>query len=190
MTLITAEKLKKIVDLVETVPQEYRQKCFEILLTHALQGATGALPVSGAPQAVPPPPPPTTPQKTFVLPIDVKAFLSQYKLDESILWKFFIVEGNQLRPIYHLKANKKAAAQIQHTLMMALENALVTGQFQCEIETIRERCTDQKCYDSANFMATIKNNAGLFKGIETDKPLSLSPDGKSELADLLESLKG
>ena len=89
-----------------------------------------------------------------------------------------------------MKANKKAAAQVQHTLMMALENALVTGQFQCEIETVRERCVDQKCYDRANFMATVKNNAGLFKGIEPDKPLSLSPDGKSELADLLESLKG
>jgi hypothetical protein len=44
-----------------------------------------------------------------------------------------------------------------------------------------------KCYDKANFMANLKNNQKYFKSVDTD-PLVLSPDGKSELADIIEEL--
>ncbi len=187
MIKITQEELKKIIDLTKTVPEEYRQKCFELLLSNALKSLS-------------PPEPDVTPEtikdtkklKTapqFVLPIDVKAFLSQYGLDESLIWKLFIVEGTDIRPIYKLSVHKKATAQIQHTLMMALETAITTGQFQVDVESIRTRCEEQKCYDAPNFMKIIRNNESLFKSIEKDQPLTLSPEGKAELADVLEQFK-
>ncbi len=73
--------------------------------------------------------------------------------------------------------------------MMALEHALSSGQFQIDIEALRARCNDQKCYDGRNFMKNIKDKANLFKPIVDGEPLSLSPDGKTELADLIEQLK-
>lgn len=188
MLTITKDELEKIVELVETVPQEYRQKCFEILLSHALQATAPPSPPLPPRPSVPPQPP--IPPKPFVLPIDVKAFLAQYGLDEPLLWQFYLIEGDQVRPIYRLAARKKAKAQIQHALMLSLENAIATGQFQVDLEALRSRCQDQKCYDSANFMKNIKVSANLFKSIATDQPLSLSPDGKSALADLLEQLPG
>lgn len=191
MSTITAEELQKIVELANTVPEEYRQKCFELLLGHALQAKYHAplvIPAATAGALPPSTPPPT--HKPFVLPIDVKAFLSQYGLDESVLWKFFLVEGEEIRPIYQLQVTKKARAQIQHALMMALENAITTGQFQVDVVALRARCNDQKCFDATNFVKNIKDNAKLFKSIANDQPMSLSPDGKSELADLLEQLKG
>jgi len=188
MSTITTEELKKIVELVKTVPEEYRQKCFELLLSHALQVISPPPPVV-SPVTTGPAPTPTLVPKLFVLPIDVKAFLSQYGLDESLLWKFFLVEETEIRPIYKLETTKKATAQIQHALMMALETAISTGQFQVDIESLRARCKEVKCYYSANFMSYIKKHKNLFKTIEPDQPLSLSPDGKSELADLLEQLK-
>jgi hypothetical protein len=188
MVNITEEELKKIVDLVNVVPQEYRLKCFELLLRHALRGEATIPPLTFVP--TPPSSPATvTPQKPFVLAIDVKAFLSQYGLDESLLWKYFHAEGNEVRPIYKLKTHKKAKAQIEHALMMALESALVTGQFQVELEALRTRCNEQKCYDVPNFMKNLKGNSRLFKSVAGEQPLSLSPDGKSELAELLEALK-
>jgi len=72
---------------------------------------------------------------------------------------------------------------------MALENAITNGQFQVDIEALRTRCNEQKCYDATNFTKNIKDNVNLFKSIANDQPLSLSPDGKSDLADLLEQLK-
>jgi hypothetical protein len=186
MKTVSADQLKQIADLANGVPPEYRAKCFELLLSHAL----GSLPTpdaGGGPKAPVPPSLPIT-AKPFVLPIDVKAFLSQYTLDEAILWKLFLVEGKEIRPIYHLKTTKKATVQIQYALLMALENALTTGEFKVEIEALRTRCTEQKSYDSVNFMTILKNNQNNFKSVNKDEPLVLSPEGKSGLADVIEEL--
>lgn len=186
--MITSEELQKIVELADRVPEVYREKCFELLLGYALHATLSPMPVvPSIPSALPEAP--ASGGKLFVLPIDVRAFLSQYALDESTPWKFFIAEGQEIRPIYQLQATKKATAQIQHALMMALEHALSSGQFQIDIEALRARCNDQKCYDGRNFMKNIKDKANLFKPIVDGEPLSLSPDGKTELADLIEQLK-
>ena len=186
--MITAEELKKIVELANTVPEEYRQKCFELLLSYSLRSVTS--PREGLSGAVNKPAlSQEKTQKKFILPIDVKAFLSQYGLNESVLWKYFLVEGSEIRPIYHLKATQKARAQIQYALMIALETAISTGQFVVDAEKLRTRCQYQNCYDSANFMKNIKDKAELFKSIANDQPMPLSPVGKSELADLIEQLK-
>jgi hypothetical protein len=188
MSTITSEELQEIVDLANSVPEEYRQKCFELLLSNMLyqkqpttiggqKGFVGA----GTPAL-------QQDQVPFILPIDVRAFLSQYGLAESVIWKFFIKDGEEIRPIYQLKETRKAKTQIQHALMLSLENAITKGQFQVETEILRAHCVDQKCYDSSNFAANIQNNAKLFKSVASDQPLSLSPDGKSELAELLEQL--
>ncbi len=188
MKTVTSEQLKHIVELANGVPQEYRVKCFELLLSHALQ-TIAVHPKDAVPQPTPPPSGASPPApKPFLLPIDVRAFLSQYSLDEAKLWKLFFVDNSEVRPIYHLKATKKATAQIQYALLMALENALTTGQFQVEIEALRTRCTEQKSYDSVNFMTILKNNQKMFKSVEKEQPLVLSPEGKSELADLIEEL--
>jgi hypothetical protein len=178
MKLLTAEKLKEIVELTNTVPPEYRQKCFDLLLSYALKSLTPP----------PPPPPPPPPGGPFILPIDVKAFLSQYGLDEAKLWKLYFIDGGEIRPIYQLTETKKSRVQIQHALLMALESALLTGQFQVGIEALRTRCNEQKCYDKINFMTNLKTYKGLFKAVEKDQPLVLSPEGKSELSDIIEQL--
>lgn len=190
MSTITTEELQKIVELANSVPDEYKQKCFELLLADALRMKQpvirGVLPEKQGTEL----PATTKTQVPFILPIDVRAFLSQYGLDESVLWKYFLRDGDEIRPTYQLKVTKKGTAQIQHALMQILENAIVKGQFEIDVEALRTRCIDQKCYDKANFAANLKNNAKLFKSLDADQPLALSPDGKSELAELLEQLQG
>lgn len=189
--MISKEILSKIVELANSIPDEYRQKCFELLLSHTLRTSE---PKAGnkKPDEIASPATPShisRQPKPFVLPIDVKAFLTQYKLDESILWKYFLVEGDVVRPIYHLKTTKKATAEIQHALMISLENALIGGKFQVDMETLRTRCLDHNCYDKTNFNKNLKDNADLFRSVTTDAPLVLSTNGKAELADILEQLK-
>jgi hypothetical protein len=186
--MITTEELKIIVDLANSVPPEYSQKCFELILNHTLlimQPDSSKIKkpekegeLEGDPKKITP----------FVLPIDVRAFLSQYGLNEEIIWRFFLKEGNEIRPTYQIKATKKATAQIHHALMLCLQNAILSGQFQIEYEALRSRCTDQKCYDPSNFTKNIQNNQKFFKSISADQLLVLSPEGKSELAELLEQL--
>jgi hypothetical protein len=187
MSAITEDELKEIVGLANSVPEEYRQKCFELLLSRYLQGTLPAAPppALSAPVSVPQPT-----SKLFTMPIDVRAFLTQYGLTEDILRRVYHIEGNEVRPIYALKTTKKGTAQVEHALLMALESALLTGQFQVEPEELRQRCVDQKCYDKSNFAQHLRNNAKYFKGINLEEPLVLSPDGKAELAEVLERLQG
>lgn len=188
MNQISEEQLQEIVQLAETVPEKFQEKCFELLLSHALGFASrpGISPVSSEPvvqeRAVAPD------QVEFVLPIDVKAFLTQYGFAESTVWDFFLADGEEIRPIYKLSSTKKAEAQTQHALMMALETAIGTGNFTVGIEELRSRCQERKVYDSPNFKKNIKSRANLFRQVDDVEDLTLSPDGKSELADLLETL--
>jgi hypothetical protein len=185
MDLISREELERIVALAETLPETYRQKGFELLLTHALDGQSG--------QPIPSGDAPTDGHadrraETQTLPIDVKAFFNQHHLDLAALEKLFHIEGTEVRPIYTLRDTTKVKAQIHLALLIALESAIHTGQFEIDTPTLRKRCQDQKCYDMANFMRHIRNNAGLFKSIEPSQPLELSVEGKKQLADLVQRM--
>ncbi|MDD5368907.1 MAG: hypothetical protein PHQ40_07475 [Anaerolineaceae bacterium] len=184
MAMISTAELKEIADMANIVPTEYRQKCFELLLANRLAS-------DGAPT-------PDLPQKSIqsnpninnlVLPIDVKAFFNQYRLELGMLSRLFHLEGGEVRPIYRLNENTKVKAELNHALLMALENALRSGQFQVEVELLRNRCQEQKCYDMANFMRHLRKNARLFRGVTSDQPLVLAAEGKSLLATLLRRME-
>ncbi len=185
MAFITAEELQEIVNLANSVPEEYRQKCFELLLSRSLEFGgrqeKGQLPLPASSKQ-------PVRLETSNMPIDVKAFFNQHRLDLNLISTLFHIEGTEVRPIYTLSDTTKVKAEINLALLIALETALRSGQFQVEIETLRTRCQEQKCYDMANFMRHIKNNSRLFKTITTDQPLSLSVEGKAQLGELLKRL--
>ncbi len=182
--MITTEKLKEITKLAESVPEPFRLKCFELLLSHYLSAQETKHDTKVTPKGETK----TESKQTFVLPIDVKAFLNQYSIDEAVLSKLYFIEGNNVRPIYNLKTHKKAVAQIQHALLMSLESALINGEFRFNIETLRHRCKDLKCFDAPNFMAILKKNSSLFKSLDDEEAVFLSTDGKAELANVIEEL--
>ena len=183
--MITTQKLKEITDLAESVPEAFRLKCFELLLSHHLSSVQEA---KNGTKGTPKETKTEFLKQTFILPIDVKAFLNQYSIDEVVLKKLYFIEGYNVRHIYNLKVHKKAAAQIQHALLMSLENALINGEFRFKIETLRQRCKDLKCFDTANFMAILKKNSSLFKSLDDEEAVFLSTDGKAELANIIEEL--
>src|ERR1017187_9285706 len=183
MKSITKEKLKSIVDLSESVPDQYRLICFEILLRDHLMVDYKSTKDEEEKKNESETKKTKEDKKNFIIPLDVKAFLGQFGLAEEIICKLFLTEGDEARPIYTIKETKKSKTQIQYSLLMALENALKSGKFQVGIEELRQKCIDQKSYDTINFMTILKTNNKYYKSIEKDQPLILSPEGKSELAD-------
>lgn len=175
-------KLKEFVEISEKLPEKYREKCFEVLLNNFLKtGRTSEKePETGSDTH----PVPTT-QKKFIIPIDVRAFLQQYNIQEDNIQKLFIVEGEEIRPIYTIKTTVKSDAQIQLAVLTALENALKQGKFEFGIENVRARCKDRAVYDTVNFKTHFRNNKKLFKDLSDDEHVELSPDGKAELADII-----
>lgn len=186
MTEITEKELAAIVKLSESIPEQYRPKCFELLLLDSLKNSSARQSAS------------KTEEKTkdveeareetrISLPIDVKAFLTQYKIGEDKIARLFIYDGTEIRPIYELSTTQKAVAQMQHTLLLCLEKALLTGKFSTSKEESRKRCQEAKCYDRPNFTRNISNNSGYFKSIDAEE-LTLAPEGKSALADIIDEI--
>lgn len=50
---------------------------------------------------------------------------------------------------------------------------------------MRQRCKDKLIYDSANFNAHFKNNEKYFKGLNDKEHIELSPEGLTELAEVI-----
>lgn len=180
-------KINEIVQIAERLPDRYREKCFEILLTRHLSDGSSkeektepAAPVWD-----------TKPTPKFTVPIDVKAFMTQYKVSEDTITKLFLVEGTEIRPIYQVNDKVKSDGQMKVALLTALENALKpSGSFVFAVEEVRKRSAEHGVYDSANFMANFKNSSRLFKGLKNKESVELSPDGKAELAEAISAVLG
>lgn len=90
-----------------------------------------------------------------------------------------------------LGVTKMSEAQTRIALLQALHNALSDGDFQTTVEAVREECKMRKSYDSTNFTANIKNNAGYFDFGTWSKEITdlrLSEAGKKALATIIKSL--
>ena len=173
------KEIKKIIKFVEDLPERYRDKCFDILVSHIVKDR--ALKISSEKykeerkKAI----------KEISLPIDVRAFMNVYSITEDSIKKLFFIEGEEIRPIYKIETTKKSVAQIQVALFTALENALKNGKFEFSMEDVRNKCKELKCYDKPNFKKHFKNNSKLFKSLDDEEHVELSPEGKEKLAEFL-----
>lgn len=175
--------IEEILRLVSEVPEEYRITTYEILLSHFLIGQGFVSPEPDIPEV-------ELAAEPFLIPIDVRAALTQYDLDDSVLSKLFLMEGSEVRPIYILSTTQKARSQMQVACLSALENALRGGKFEFSVEAVRQKLQDLKVIDKANFNANFRNNKKMFKGLDDKEHVELSADGKAELAEtILELVK-
>jgi len=178
--------IQDIITLVEKLDEKYRQKCFEVLLDFYLhkefQPVTEPKPTKEAEEQ--------KSEKEFKIPIDVRAFLQTYEVPEETIGKLFLIEKNEIRPIYKITTTKKSEAQIQLALLAALENAVQKqgNKFEFSVENVRERCQRHNVYDTPNFKAHFKNNAKFFKSLDDEGHVELSPEGQTELAEVISTV--
>jgi len=175
--------IQSIIKLVEKLDEKYRLKCFEILLNFYLRKefkieaekevATGE--ESGRKE------------EEFLVPIDIRAFLQQHSIAEEKVQGLFLMEKNEVRPIYKITTTKRATAQLQIALLTALEHALRKqgNKFEFSIKTVRQKCKDLAVYDGANFSAIFKKSKDLFKDLDDPEHVELSAEGKTELAEVI-----
>ena len=178
-----------MIEICEQIPEPYRTSCFEILLKSRMGGTqTLQKPIDQTP--VQTPDSTTEPENEFEIPIDVRAFLSQFDLDESVIQKLFLIQNKEIRPKFTIKTVKKSKAQIQIALLLALENAIKnpSNKFEFAAEDVRSRCRDRSVYDQPNFVTHFKNHKKLFKSLTDTEKISLSADGKSELAETISQI--
>lgn len=172
-------KIKEFVDIAEKLPERYREKCFEVLLSNFL---TSLIPREIEAETKVPP----RVGAEFAVPIDVRALLQQHSVPEELLRKLFLIEANEVRQLYKITTTKKAAAQIQLALLTALENALrFQGKLEFSVEQVRGKSIEHRVYDRDHFKSHFHNNRRLFKSLEDEEHIELSPDGKAQLAEVI-----
>lgn len=186
MSELYLEEIKKqideIVKIADELPEKYQQKGFEVLLSKAID-------ILRAPVLeLPPGTEKEGPTESFIIPINIKAFLRQYNLKEEEIHALFLLEGKAVIPTYTISTDVISKSQIQLALLLALENALKNIGFEFDTERVREMCRERGVYDSNNFATNFRYNSRLFNNLEDKEHVTLSPDGKSELADTVSEL--
>lgn len=204
------EKVEEFAEIAKSLPDNLQVTCFELLLRNYLEGGKhppGEPKVAGSAVATPPPGPvqamTTTPPaeagskqedlKGADLHVKAKKFIEKHALSVDQLNNLFFKEDGQLKPLYDdLKTTRTSESQIRLTLLLALQTALTTGEFEADVEAVRRECVARKCYDGNNFSNNYNNNKSLFvfdKYTKATRYVRLSETGKKELADVIQELQ-
>ena len=204
------EKILEIAEIAKACPENLQSICFELLLKDYLNSRASEREdkADSAEKATRTSQPTTEEQEPVAtegpgkgqddlsdgdLHVKARRFLEKYDLKLSQLNNLFYKENGQILPLYEdLRTTRVAECQMRVALLQALGHALGTGDFECEVEAIRDDCEARKCYDSNNFSNNFKNNATLFDFTtfsKSVKTIRLSEHGKKELADLITELQ-
>lgn len=205
------KEVKKIVDITKECPENFQQACFEILLRDFLESRKRD---EGKSKEIPGSPERKSKDTTIEekaapatevasdqgsdltsseLHVKARKFMEKYGISIEQLNQLYYKEGDNILPLFDdLKTTRTSESQIRVALLIALVNALSSGEFEADVEKVRSECQARKCYDMNNWGNNFQNNASLFdfekykKGLKT---VRLSEAGKKELADLIEELQ-
>ena len=179
------EELKEITQIAESVPEPFKQKCFEVLLTRLLAtGAPATVPAEAAPDRA----------SSVDLPVttQLRVFLQRTGLAEEDLKRVVMVAENEVHFVKEPASKAISDGQIQWSLLLALKNCILNNAFSVDPEEVRSACQDKGYYDQRNFARTFKRpgNAKFFKGTmeAQGEPQQLTNEGQKELAALVHKL--
>lgn len=191
------ERIQEISDLASSVPEEFRQKCFELLMSNLLTGGvvpaqTTMIPMtaqSGVPFALP-----ASMGYSGSAPLTplLAAFIKKISLTNEQFAQIIGYLHGQLTFFKEPAATKSARAQIDWTLLLALKNVILQGGFLVDAEEVRLTCQEKGIFDRRNFYANFRRHAEYFRSAPEPggKPQPLSAKGITALGLLVRQLAG
>lgn len=190
--------LQSIMQVVEKCPEQFKEKCFEILLSDYLN-RLGAPAVGGPiPQQQP------TLQKSSPasgiagqlaqLPPATKTRLGnlgkRIEMNDERFLELFDFTSDEVH--YHPieVPGDSVAEQMRNTaLLVATFTYLAGGHWRADWAEARALCLDCNCYDSGNFATAMRAEEGnLFKSVTANEPLELTGPGRQGAEQLLAQL--
>lgn len=185
------DDIEEIAEIAGSVPEPFREKCFEILLSNLVGGARRQPPggkdlADGAtadPRA-----------ETDDLPIttQLRIFMTRTGITEEDLRAILMVAEEEVHFIREPEPQKITQGQKEWALLLALKNCILKNSLSVDPEDVRSICQDKGYYDRPNFASAFKRSkiAGLFKGPmePLGEPQQLTHKGEDELAKVIRSL--
>jgi hypothetical protein len=196
-------QITEILGICKDVPEEFRARCFEILLGAAIQQHRRSdLPDKDKEDKREE----TDRQEGTTdddesekntaslteLPGNVKAFLRKKALTKDVLEKVIMIEDGELHFIREPNHKNAARGQNEWALLIALKNAVMGGNFTVDPEEVRSTTQDKGFYDKKNFASKFKTEkyAEYYKGKMEPQGAAqgLSQTGETALAELIKAL--
>lgn len=188
------DKIKEISLIAAAQPEEFRQKCFELLMSHLLgaptppstanpfpSGWNSASPLPVASLGYSGAPPMTALLAAFVKKIG----LSNERFGRVVGY----LHGNVVF-FREPGADKAAQTQIEWAMLLALKNAIVKGAFSIDAEEVRLVCQEKGIFDRRNFYTTFRRHGDYFRSPPepNGRAQPLSSKGLAALGALIKSL--
>jgi hypothetical protein len=201
------EKLKnevqEIAKIAASVPEQFQQRCFDLLLTALLRNgeAAGTGKARGGEQKPDPGVEPIKPgdevgrdTRTQRLPLNAatRAWMARVGVTDGDLAAVLFVEDGDVHFIREPNTSKIATAQKDWALLLALRNSLLSNSMSVDAETVRSMLQARGFYDRTNFASNFKNQktAALFRAVlePQGEAQALSNEGQQELGRLIKRL--
>lgn len=192
-------EIVEIANIATSVPEPFRAKCFEILLTHLLA------PISKVDEPAAPQSPsegeiskksdaavPLT--APISLSASVRAFMKKTGITEEELGKAFYHENDEFHFLIEPSPATVRRGAIEWALLLAARNGILSNNFEVDPEDVRSMCQEKGYYDPTNFWKAFQSskNKGLFNGALKSQgdARKLTAAGQEELAKVLRELVG
>lgn len=178
------KNLNEIVAIANKCPEQYREKCFSILLEHFLtsqekpkipKGESSKLEDVSMPQA----------SDEFS-----KFIGDDSELKEAVPNVFHIEKDNYRIIIGDLKTKKKAEGQVRAALLIGIKHLIADGEASIPYEELKGFCGDHAVLDKANFQSIMKKKKKKNLFLPQDKDWKLTNPGKKEAVKLIKDLGG
>jgi hypothetical protein len=180
------QEIKEIAEIAAGVPDLFKQKCFEILLTHLVSQESKEKKKEDKDTS--------SDKLKGELPIttQLRVFMQKTRITEEELRQVVMFADNDVHFIKEPSPSKIADGQIEWSLLLALKNCILNNAMSVDPESVRSVCQEKGCYDSPNFAAIFKcpKYKKFFKELmePQGEVQTLSKEGQDELASLIRKL--
>ncbi len=166
------ENLEKVIEIADSCPENYRVKCFEVLLEALVRGEPEKA-VAYSDQAV------SAKSKA--------PFFAQHDIQDELWQKLFNFDGSNYELIINdLKERTVAKKQIKLALILGVKNLLESNEPFIAKNSLVELCKQYSCYDSKNFKTYMKKNKNWF--LNKANGWNLTIPGQKEAANVIKEL--
>lgn len=191
------DEIKEIASISESVPEQFREKCFEILLAHLIaptyqKKKPAEVEAPDEDKVLESDKPNLQGETSMPLPAVVKAFMKRSGITADDLEKVAYFEDEEFHFLSEPSTKTISRGQIDWALLLAIRNAITGKGFEVDPEDLRSLCQEKGYYDPTNFWKAFKSakNKAFFNGdLEAQGDArKLTAAGQDELANVLRNL--
>ncbi len=190
------DSIKEISEIAASVPEQFRDKCFELLLANLLRqngdGTTGGG-KSGKEEHKSPDDSEKKPKGDGVpITTQLRVLMKKTDVTKDEIDKILLYDNGEVHFIKEPHTKGITTGQMEWALLLALKNAIEKNSLTTDPEEVRSVCQDKGYYDKGNFSGVFKQdrNAKLFrKALAAQGPAEpLSSEGQDALGALIKRL--